>query len=361
MMQARIYIMSLIKKQYSVVLRFRGLYPHQLRRLKMHGDRKGGDLVHIDTERSKQNEILIGSECWIEDLEAAIASASASNLQSAVAARRAKQRPTEAEAMRAKGPLDPWARSKEGPLREGILTVGAKWFGGSGAEKWQPEKVAAFRDLGLDFLRTHFGNTCVHARIDCDEESLHFHFVVATWTTKTSANSGQQRLLQASSNPLFASYEYAQDLAGLHFAKLGLQRGANHAAVRREANAKSLPLPRPPKHVPPTRWRTEQKAVLKRAYIQLLGEKAELMQREAKLRNEFEQLVGTQERLTKTRNQLKAVWEHQKQQHAKLVACKAQIAEDARTFGELWQRFGLAEASALIDLGCKDGPAVRAG
>lgn len=209
----------------------------------MHGDRKGGDLSHIDFAQSDQNQMLMGSETWLEDLKAEIQAVAIHNLKEAIAARKTRQRPTEAASLKRRGPVDPWAKSKEGPLREGILTASSKWFGGSGLEAWDPAKVAAFRDLAVAFLRDHFGETCVHARIDMDEEAAHIHFVVAPWVDKQSKSSGRQRLLQPSSNPLFASYEHAQNLAGEYFAKLGLIRGEKHAETRRKAKAANLPLP----------------------------------------------------------------------------------------------------------------------
>ena len=43
---------SNIKTDYPVVLRFEGLYPHQLGGYEAHRLRKGGDLSHVNRERS---------------------------------------------------------------------------------------------------------------------------------------------------------------------------------------------------------------------------------------------------------------------------------------------------------------------
>lgn len=335
--------MSLKENSYPVVLRFRGLYPHQLGRLKMHGDRKGGDLSHIDFEKSGLNQILMCTDTWIEDLKAEIQSVAACNLKEVIAARKARQRPTEAAALKKRGPVDPWAKSKEGPLREGILTASSKWFGGSGLEAWEPSKVAAFRDLAVAFLREHFGETCVHARIDMDEEAAHIHFVVAPWTEKHSKASGHQRLLQPSSNPLFASYEHAQNLAGEHFAKLGLTRGEKHAETRRKAKATNLPLPKPVHHVPPTRWRLEQKAQLKRVYDGLKARHAEIMAAQAKLQEE-------QESFKAKRSKLKEVWQAQQAISERTAEREAKITADARLLAQLWQEAGQVPPAALAAL-----------
>ncbi len=42
-------------------------------------------------------------------------------------------------------------------------------------------------------------------------------------------------LLRPSANPLIASYEHAQDIAGTFFQDIGLERGECRAAARREA------------------------------------------------------------------------------------------------------------------------------
>ncbi|MDO9640891.1 MAG: plasmid recombination protein [Pseudotabrizicola sp.] len=335
--------MSLINKKYSVVLRFKGLYPHQLARIRMHGNRSGGDLSHIDVEQTKKNEILIGPDTWMEDLKAEIAQVAARNLKDIVAARKTRQRPTEAAALKKRGPTDPWARSKEGPLREGILSANAKWFGGSGAAKWDPDKVSSFRDLAVRFLKGQFGEACVHARIDMDEEAVHIHFVVAPWTVKQSASRGIQRLLQPSSNPLFASYEYAQTVAGNYFSGLGLTRGAPHAKIRREAKAENLPLPEPVSHVPPTRWRLQQKARLKQVYLALQAQQIDLAEQQSRLARDREDLATQQQKLTD-------VWQMQIDVSQQAQARENQVMSDVKLLAASWQQAGLEVPPDLNDM-----------
>jgi hypothetical protein len=333
--------MSLKRNHYPIVLRFQGLFPHQLGRLKMHGDRRGGDLSHIDFAQSGQNRILMGTETWLEDLKGEIQSVAANNLKEAIAAKKARQSPTEAAALKRRGPVDPWAKSKEGPLREGILTVHAQWFGGRGAAAWDPDRLATFQALAISFLQEHFGEICVHARMDMDEEAPHIHFLVAPWVEKHSKSSGRQRLLQPSSNPLLASYENAQNLAGEHFAKLGLTRGEKYAEKRRAAKAANLPLPAPVKHVPPTRWRLEQKAQLKRVHEVLRLKQAEIAAARAQLQQDHDQFKAT-------RAKLKHVWEAQHSIAAQTAEREAQIAADAKLLAALWQQAGM-EVSPELD------------
>ena len=249
---------------HRIVLRMKGLFPNQLGKFQMHARRSGGDLSHVDETKSGLNEIVLGAEDWADRLRAEVADAAVMNLAEEIAARRARKRPTEARAAEARGPVDPWKFTRVGPLREGILTVNKDWFGGSGADQWAPERVEAFKERGVAFLTECFAEICVHARIDCDEEALHFHFVLAPWHEKVTASRGRQRLLQPSSHPLLAYYEQAQDLVAEYFSDLGIIRGHQHAAAQREAKARGEALPPRPVHVPPSLWRArQQEAVLK--------------------------------------------------------------------------------------------------
>lgn len=336
--------MSLKENTYSIVLRFRGLFPRQLGKFKMHGDRSGGQLDHIDHAESHRNETLVGGPDWISELRADIHAAAAANLAAEIAARLQRQRPAEAAKVAARGPVDPWASSKEGPLREGILSVNAEWFGGAGYANWDPEKVAAFREQSLSFLRTHFGAAIVHARIDCDEEALHLHFIIAPWHTKTSANRGAQKLLQPSSQPLLKDYEHAQDLAGAHFAALGLVRGQQHAEARRKAKARGEKPPAPVFHVPPPRWRAAQKRKLLEAEAHLREAANDLAATDARLAAEKAELRRKAAQLCALRDQQIAL------QHG-IDHRLHQLAAEIALLQDLWQESGLAPSPALTQLG----------
>ncbi|PWK55111.1 hypothetical protein C7455_1207 [Roseicyclus mahoneyensis] len=226
----------------------------------MHDQRAGGDLSHIRHDLSPQNYRVIGDEDWIDVLIAEIATAKRNNHLNEIAAREAKGRWKEAEALRRRGPVDPWKFTQEGPLREGILTVNKQWFGGAGPEEWDPDRVSRFVDRGVEFLQTHFpAGQLREVTVHVDEEAVHLHFAVAVWNEKVSQNRGRQRLLQPSANPLLADYEHAQDLAGEAFLDMGIHRGERRAAAARAAKAAGLEGPSPRDHVPPSKWRREQR------------------------------------------------------------------------------------------------------
>lgn len=259
-----------------VVLLFKNLHPRDINRFVAHGAREGGDIAHVDRELSHLNRIELGSAEALRALPAQISAVSVANHAAELAALRAKSRHKEAAAVAARGPVDPWRPSKSGPLREGILTVRAAWFGGSGQSEWNMQRVAAFREAAIAFLQRAFpDDQLVVARGDLDEEAYHLHFVIAVWIETMSKNRGLQRVLQPSANPVLRDYDQAQSLAAEHFAPLGLVRGAHRAAARRAACAAGLPPPKPRRHIPPSQYRAAERRAGQRA-AQHLRERAKL-------------------------------------------------------------------------------------
>jgi hypothetical protein len=322
----------------------------------MHGRRHGGDLAHIDQKLTERNELLIGDEDWHKTFCSHLKDIQESNLREEIAARLNRQRRKEAEAVRQRGPVDPWAPSKEGSMREGILTANAQWFGGAGAAQWEPARVAAFVQRARAFLDTHFGEACIHARVDWDEEALHVHFILAPWTAKTSANRGRQTILQPSSHPLLRNYEAAQDSAGTFFADLGLTRGVPHAAARREARAAGLPVPQRIRNTPPTQWRSEVIRSLRRAGEALRLKRDSLAAQHADLECARHDLMTRKQKL--------------KQIRAQQIALQQQIDQQIREFQSdvaimtsLWRQNGLDLPPELSQLNktYKGGPGRPAG
>lgn len=220
--------------EFPVVLRFAGLHPSELGRFRMHDERRGGDLTHVDPSATDLNEVLLAGPKWKEVIQAEVRQARQNNLHEQIEALRAKSRKKEARQVELAGPKDPWQHCKSGPLREGILTVNKKWFGGTGHADWDPDKVALFKKTAMAFLRDHFPDGQLrYVSTHADEEAFHIHFVVVVWRERITANRGRQILLQASMNPLLSRYEHAQDLAGMAFADLGLVRGERRAEARR--------------------------------------------------------------------------------------------------------------------------------
>ena len=336
-------------QQRPVVLRFQSMFPAAVPRFKMHGDRKGQDLEHVDPERTKANTVLIGDEDWQEQLMGEIELARYANLASELDALWARKRKKEhAERLR-EGLKDPWRDSKGGPLREVILTAHKDWFAQADAAQpvgGLPERTTVetddlgvilaqfdaqarasrgggddggdlvdsgdagsrqerFEACAVEWLQSRFGDAVVFARADHDEEAYHIHAVIAPWTETTTKRRGTQRMLQPSAHPLLKDYEKAQDDVGAHFSAIGLRRGERHkarwrdavnarAAEREVAGAAQTPLPEIPEHVPPAEWRKREDAKL---IARKEAEAAERAQARARERERQQELDDEQKQL----------------------------------------------------------------
>ncbi|OWY10822.1 hypothetical protein B6V74_01990 [Thioclava sp. F42-5] len=298
---------------HPVVLRFAELYPQQLYRYRMHGDRKQQEdrLDHVDLSRTPLNEQILGSSNWHKELRQAVRLASLQNINQQVEGLRAAKRHKEADRCLIEGPRDPWRKSKFGPLREFIITANREWFVpseaesrfvGTDAEKATArqlliqEREAQFQARAIEWLRSRFGDQVLHARADRDETTFHIHGVIAPWTEKHTTRSGTQRLLQPSSHPLLKDYEKAQDDIGEFFTSLGLARGERQAAARRKAKEEkktdpSVIIPGRKKHVPAHVWRANEEVRLAREKAKIEAEtkkleaeqkRAERLQRDTK-------------------------------------------------------------------------------
>ena len=243
-----------------VVLRFSRLKPKQLSRFKMHDRRSGGDLNHVDLTKKSLNQIEHGENNWILKLTRRIERMAKRNLKNEVRALKEKGRFAEAERRQAEGPKSPWHANTDAPLREGILTVIKSWFGGSGVEEWDQDKVEDFREYAMAFLHTHFPDgQLLYAASHSDEEAFHIHFVTSTWDSKITANRGKQIQLRAAANPILKRYEYAQDLAGEYFEQIGITRGERRAKARRQAKAEGNLVPEKRHHIPPSEYREQER------------------------------------------------------------------------------------------------------
>lgn len=229
--------MPAVERRHPVVLRFKSMFPDALTRYEMHAARRGGDLSHVDPIKTASNRLLIGDADWRRQLEEAISFASVQNLGAEIAALRRRKRQKETEIRALEGATPPWKASKEGPLREVILTAHRDWF----AERTDMDVILGqtreqvFEQRAVEWLASTFGKAVVHARADHDEMTYHIHAIIAPWVEKTSSRRGTQRVLQPSSIPVLADYEKAQDSVGAFFEQIGLERGKRTKAARREA------------------------------------------------------------------------------------------------------------------------------
>lgn len=307
-----------VGERYAIVLRFASLFPEALARYQMHAERRGGDLSHVDPERTAQNRLLIGGADWRKLLLQKIDEARLTNLAEELDALKRRKKIKERDLRMLEGARMPWKASSQGPLREVILTAHRDWFAEqSNMEPVRGEsRVQLFERHAVAWLKDRFGDAVGHARADHDEMTYHIHAIVAPWVEKTSARRGTQRLLQPSSIPILADYEKAQDDVGKHFYPIGLKRGEKTKAAIREiiaeiakregqrvdlegtgrpvppklAKAEDPPIPPMKKHVPTPVWWAEEKK-------RLAAEKKRLAAEEKQLAAEKKRLDSEEKRL----------------------------------------------------------------
>lgn len=264
--------MSEEEKKFAIVMRMAGIRPENLMGYEVHRQRRGGDLGHVDEARSHLNRRLIGPENWADLALGEIEEMRLENFANELEGLKRRRRKTELRMRLAEGPRDPWIASRHGPIREVILTANRAWFelAGEGSE-------ARFEERAIAWLTEHFGEDCVHARADLDEEAYHIHAVIIP---RAKAKDGR-RMLQPSKHPMIRNYEDAQDSVGAWFAELGLVRGEKRAEAIRDATRRNariredaaagvpevlLPelveVPKRRQHVSPRKWREAQEAEL---------------------------------------------------------------------------------------------------
>ena len=250
-------------KEYPVVLRFEGMMPADLAGYEAHRLRKGGDLGHVDHQRSGLNNRLLGAKDWAHQAQLEVNQMA----QEAFAAELDyHERRKDQKAIRkrlAEGPRNPWRASRHGPLRELILTANTDWFEQTedSGQLFDDVKKAVreqeFERLAVSWLQEHFGRDVIHARGDRDEQAYHIHAVIMPRTTVRKYGVECQQI-QPSIHPMIRDYEAAQDSVGQHFAQIGLVRGERRKQAIRDAlnNGKEPPAKR--RHVRPAKWRQQE-------------------------------------------------------------------------------------------------------
>ncbi|MFT6650085.1 plasmid recombination protein [Pseudophaeobacter arcticus] len=294
--------MSEVGQEYPVVMRMAGMWPGNIGGYEKHRARAGGDVGHVDPTRSHLNQRLLGKATWAQDVHDEISEMRMENFADELEKLGKRRRRGEAARRLAEGPRDPWRATRHGPLREIILTANKKWFEddltgflGEGG----PNREDQFQALAVQWLVNEFGDDCVHARADRDEEAYHIHAVVVP---RTKLKDGR-RMLQPSKHDVIRQYEDGQDSVGAWFAaaQIGLTRGERRKQKIRDAldhNEKVretqratgedlledlVPVPKHQRHVSPRKWRMAQEMLLADWDIALTEREAALAQGEAGL------------------------------------------------------------------------------
>ncbi|WP_160116035.1 plasmid recombination protein [Candidatus Halocynthiibacter alkanivorans] len=263
-------------KQHPVVLRMAGMFPADLASYEGHRTRKGGDLGHIDTDRSHLNRSLIGETNWAQQARAEIENMRAENFASELESLNRRRRKGEMAKRIVEGPRDPWRATRHGPLREVILTAHHDWFATTDTDSIEDlfgeSRQDRFEQAAVAWLQQTFGDDVIHARADLDETTYHIHAIVMP---RAQTKDGR-KMLQPSKHAAIKDYEAAQDSIGEWFADLGLTRGKKRKQALRDAvqhnlaqqevgSMKDADQPESPEHiehVSPRQWREKQERQL---------------------------------------------------------------------------------------------------
>ena len=280
------------QKEFPVVLRFKGLYPHHLAGYEAHRLRKGGDLGHVDRSRSGLNKRLIGEEDWAAKALAEIKEMTAENFAAELESLEKRNRKADLVRRMVEGPKQPWRPTKHGPMREVILSANKEWFAGDlgvffGETENQREKD--FEERAIAWLEKNFGESVIHARADRDEAAYHIHAVIMPRTlveiakpkAKTKVATAKRWMLQPSIHPLIESYEAAQDSVGEWFKDLGLVRGERRVAAIKAARDKGENPPKRRYHAKTWQWRAAEERRLAEKARDLEAREAAVERREA--------------------------------------------------------------------------------
>lgn len=267
------------RKKYPVVLRFEGMRPQQLARYIMHMKRNGGDTSHINDARTHLNRLLIGHADFAEQALQEIDEMRQENYARELEGLERRSRKSELQKRILEGPSDPWRPSKDGPMREVILTASAKWFedfdwNGDTVDFKAREK--AFEKRAVEWLEDNFGDDVIHARCDHDERAYHIHAIILP----RALDQHGRRVLQPSIHPLIEDYEEAQNSVGVWFSGIGLKRGKRRKeAWRKAVEAGKKPKPKR-RHKRTAQWREERDMALARKERQIADKEAAVLERE---------------------------------------------------------------------------------
>lgn len=271
------------QRAHPVVLRFEGLWPHQLGGYEMHRHRSGRDLEHVDSTRSPSNARLLGEEDWAVRAQHEIEEMRFANFELELEGLERRKRRADLKRRLAEGPRDPWRASQHGPMRELILTASKDWFAEDMTQFFgqsdRNQREARFETCAVDWLKTTFGDDVIHARADHDEAAYHIHAVILP----RSVTMDDRQMLQPSAHPVIEDYEFAQDSVGAWFGQIGLVRGERRAKAIREARANGE-TPSPKRHHARTaQWRANEELRLKQKAeaLELQSEEVEAREAEA--------------------------------------------------------------------------------
>lgn len=251
--------------RFPIVLRFASLHPKDVAGVIGHGERRIGDLSHIDFSRTHLNQILVGSNDIAKEVMNEMREMSKFNFDSNIIGLSKNRGKKDVKRARERGLQDPWSLQKKlrGPLREGVLTLHRDFFKATEntpADKrleflddegkptaFDVDKCSEFVDVGMSFLNEEFEDMLAYARADFDEQSVHIQFILVDVVEEPASvrYAFGRQLFRTSHHPMIGGdgekkgYEIAQDRAGDFFSRpeyshMNIVRAEARAAKKRE-------------------------------------------------------------------------------------------------------------------------------
>lgn len=284
--------------KFTAVLRLASMSSADAAGMVGHGERKIGNLDHVDPTRSHLNKILIGNtepdpenpgrvrSTLPKELMAETRDMAKFNHKSNIVGLSKLGRKKDLAAVRRRGPQNPWHTQKKskGPHREVVLTVHRDFFRADEntpkdrvlqflddqglVARFDLDKVKEFEEAGLGFLK-HFAEDLDpknpldlrYARLDLDEQSVHFQafmarrvkvpaskrFAVGKHLYSMTDHAGIGHEINEKGFIAKKGYEKAQDAVGEWFARpeyrhMNIVRGENREEKKRRAREEAKRL-----------------------------------------------------------------------------------------------------------------------
>ena len=257
--------------KYKVVMRVQAIQPKHVKGIIARGQRKG-DKTHIVPEKADLRAIMIGDDSVAKKIVERQRDLAEYNRKSSLSKRNYKTLKEMDEAIQNTPLQNPWKENLKsiGPLREGIISVHRDFFAAD--ENTKPEDRVSYLNENGDlvtqdkqkhrdfykatrqYLKETFGDDCIYARYDGDEQSGHVHFILSREVDLPPSVRYPQgrRVFQVNKHPLLGEAlrdehgglikptERLQDSVGeffeTKFPQMNIKRGMRRAQAKREAD-----------------------------------------------------------------------------------------------------------------------------
>lgn len=184
------------RQRFAVVMRMQGMFPEALSGYARHRKRKRAEKDEVDAHRSHLNRRLIGDEDWARRPRELIEATAIFNFQQELEELKRRGRKAQHDERLMEGPKDPWRKTRHEPLREVVLTASHEYFQRPDDADGITDSELRFEERAIAWLKQEFGEHCVHACADMDEQAYHIHAVIVPATEK-SVNGTAKRLREA--------------------------------------------------------------------------------------------------------------------------------------------------------------------